>query len=150
MSDTIYKRIYQMYCRYYPEYRNHKCSSKMTQKQTIKLKNYLWMLHHQNKLRMWVGNYITFIILAVVDLLQIHKIYHTSDWSSLIISYISKSTNNFSGDLLLLAIASPKLRSMDTLFAVTSAKHWSLREWTPSSIWSQIFLSPAKSSFTCF
>lgn len=78
------------------------------------------------------------------------KIFHTSDWSSLIISYMSKRTNNFSGDLLLLAIASPKLRSTDTLFVVTSAKHWSLRISAPSNIWLHTFFSAAKSSLTCF
>lgn len=62
---------------------------------------------------------------------------------------MSKSTNNFSGDLLLLAIASPKLSSIDTLFVVTSAKHCSLSESKPSNIWSQTFLSPANNNFTC-
>ena len=63
---------------------------------------------------------------------------------------MSKRTNNFSGDLLLLAIASPKLRSTATLFAVTSAKHWSLRESTPSNIWPQTFFSPENSNLTCY
>jgi len=71
-----------------------------------------------------------------------YKLYNTSGWSSLMISYMSRRTNNFSGDLLLFAIASPKLRSIATLLAVTSAKHWDFRESTPSNIWSQIFFSP--------
>lgn len=74
---------------------------------------------------------------------------HTSECSSCIISYMSKSTNNFSGDLLLLAIASPKLSSIETLFVVTSAKHCSLSESKPSNIWSQTFLSPANNNLTC-
>lgn len=74
---------------------------------------------------------------------------YTSELSSCIISYMSKSTNNFSGDLLLLAIASPKLSNIDTLLVVTSAKHWSLSDSKPSNIWSQTFLSPANSNFTC-
>lgn len=74
---------------------------------------------------------------------------NTSGWSSCITSYMSSNTNNFSGDLLLLATASPKLRRVTTLFAVSSAKHWSLLKLTPSKIWSQIFLSPASSSLTC-
>ena len=78
-----------------------------------------------------------------------HVKSHTSEWSSCIISYMSRSTNNFSGDLLLLAIASPKLSSIETLFVVTSAKHCSLSESKPSNIWSQTFLSPANNNFTC-
>ena len=79
------------------------------------------------------------------------SIWHTSPWSSRIISYMSRSTNNFSGDLLLLAIASPKLSRVATLLAVTSAKHCSLRLLSTSSkISSQIFLSPANSSLTWF
>lgn len=79
----------------------------------------------------------------------LHAKSHTSEWSSCIISYMSRSTNNFSGDLLLLAIASPKLSSIETLFFVTSAKHCSLSESKPSNIWSQTFLSPANNNFTC-
>lgn len=74
----------------------------------------------------------------------------TSEWSSRIISYISRSTNNFSGDLLLLAIASPKLSSTATLPVVTSAKHWSLRCSNPSNIWSQTFLSAANNNLTYY
>jgi len=48
---------------------------------------------------------------------------NTSEWISCNISYMSKSTNKFSGDLLLLAIASPKQSNMEILFVVTSAKH---------------------------
>jgi len=74
---------------------------------------------------------------------------NTSAWISCNISYMSKSTNNFSGDLLLLAIASPKLSSMEILFVVTSAKHWSLSESNPSNIWSQTFRSAANNNLTC-
>lgn len=77
--------------------------------------------------------------------------YFTSEWSSRIISYMSSSTNNFSGDLLLFAIASPKLSSTETLLVVTSEKHWSLRESKPlnTKSWSQTFRSPANSNLTC-
>lgn len=63
---------------------------------------------------------------------------------------MSRSTNNFSGDLLLLAIASPKLSSTDTLFIVTSPKHWSLIASIPSKIWLQILRSAENNNLTCF
>ncbi len=62
---------------------------------------------------------------------------------------MSSSTNSFSGDFLLLAIASPKLRSMCTLESVTSAKHFSRCGSRWYHIWSQSFLSAANKSFTC-
>lgn len=65
------------------------------------------------------------------------------------VSYMSSSTNSFSGDFLLLAIASPKLRSMCTLESVTSAKHFSRCGSRWYHIWSQSFLSAANKSFTC-
>lgn len=77
------------------------------------------------------------------------KLNNTSGWSSLIISYMSRRTNSFSGDLLLLATASPKLRSIATLLPVTSAKHWVFTESCPSNIWSQIFFSPTINNLIC-
>lgn len=61
---------------------------------------------------------------------------------------MSSNTKSFSGDLLLLATASPKLRRVTTLFAVSSAKQWPLLKLTPSKTWSQICLSPASSNLT--
>lgn len=77
-------------------------------------------------------------------------IVSTSGWTSFIISYMSRRTNNFSGDLLLLAMASPKLKSKETLVEVASAKHWSMKDFIPSKTSSDTFLSAANSSFTCF
>lgn len=76
------------------------------------------------------------------------KYLSTSDLSPCNTWYMSKNTNNFSGDLLLLTIASPQLRSMEILLTVTCAKQCSLREWIPSNILSQTVLSPAKRSLT--
>lgn len=73
----------------------------------------------------------------------------TSAWSSHIISYMSSSTNSFSGDLLLIAIASPKLSSVAKLFLVIWAKHLSLKDWLHSKTWSQSWRSAAKRSLTC-
>jgi len=72
----------------------------------------------------------------------------TSVWSSHIISYMSSRTNSFSGDRLLIAIASPKLSSVAKLFFVIAAKHLSLKDWLHSKTWSQSWRSPAKRSLT--
>ena len=89
-------------------------------------------------------------IYAMYELAVLYDTVHvTSGWSSIIISYISKITNTFSGDLLLIAIAYPKLRSIPKLIVVISAKDWSLNGSTPSSIWWQISFSAANNSFTC-
>jgi len=74
----------------------------------------------------------------------------TSGWRSCRVSYISSSTNSFSGDFLLFAMASPKLRSMWTLVSVTSAKHFSRCGSSWDHISSHNFCSPANNSFTCW
>jgi hypothetical protein len=53
---------------------------------------------------------------------------YTSDWSSTVVSYISKSMNNISGEAWDLATASPKLSRVDRIFAVTSAKQFSFKD----------------------
>jgi hypothetical protein len=63
---------------------------------------------------------------------------------------MSSRTNSFSGDLLLIAIASPKLSRVAKLFLVIAEKHLSLKDWLHSKTWSQSWRSPAKRSFTCF
>ena len=62
---------------------------------------------------------------------------------------MSSRTNSFSGDRLLIAIASPKLSSVARLFFVIAAKHLSLKDWLHSKTWSQSCRSPAKRSLTC-